>query len=94
MEQIKRIMRPTDIPDTGLLCDLLKDPDGYCGVGRTTWRVLYLWRRRRGLVPQGAMTDPIPCASGSRGWIRVLREASARTILALLITGEFDNAGA
>ena len=23
MEQIKRIMRPTDIPDTGLLCDLL-----------------------------------------------------------------------
>ena len=28
MEQIKRIMRPTDIPDTGLLCDLLwADPD-------------------------------------------------------------------
>ncbi|KAJ2239966.1 type 1 serine/threonine-protein phosphatase catalytic subunit glc7, partial [Coemansia sp. RSA 455] len=28
MEQIKRIMRPTDVPDTGLLCDLLwSDPD-------------------------------------------------------------------
>ncbi|CEI92052.1 Putative Serine/threonine-protein phosphatase [Rhizopus microsporus] len=28
MEQIRRVMRPTDIPDTGLLCDLLwSDPD-------------------------------------------------------------------
>lgn len=28
MEQIKRLMRPTDVPDTGLLCDLLwADPD-------------------------------------------------------------------
>ena len=28
MEQIRRIMRPTDVPDTGLLCDLLwADPD-------------------------------------------------------------------
>lgn len=28
IEQIKRIMRPTDVPDTGLLCDLLwSDPD-------------------------------------------------------------------
>jgi len=23
MEQIRRIMRPTDVPDQGLLCDLL-----------------------------------------------------------------------
>uniref|UniRef100_A0A7S0BNZ2 Serine/threonine-protein phosphatase n=1 Tax=Rhodosorus marinus TaxID=101924 RepID=A0A7S0BNZ2_9RHOD len=29
MEQIKRIPRPTDVPDQGLLCDLLwSDPDG------------------------------------------------------------------
>merc|ERR1712098_120969 len=28
MEQIRRVMRPTDIPDCGLLCDLLwSDPD-------------------------------------------------------------------
>lgn len=28
LEQIRRIMRPTDVPDTGLLCDLLwSDPD-------------------------------------------------------------------
>jgi len=28
MEQIRRIMRPTDVPETGLLCDLLwSDPD-------------------------------------------------------------------
>lgn len=28
MEQIKRIMRPTDVPDTGLFCDLLwSDPE-------------------------------------------------------------------
>ena len=33
MEQIRRIMRPTDVPDQGLLCDLLwSDPDkvSYC----------------------------------------------------------------
>lgn len=34
MEQIRRIMRPTDVPDQGLLCDLLwsdpdKDTNGY-----------------------------------------------------------------
>ena len=28
LEQVKRIPRPTDVPDTGLLCDLLwADPD-------------------------------------------------------------------
>jgi serine/threonine-protein phosphatase PP1 catalytic subunit len=28
MEQIRRIVRPTDVPDNGLLCDLLwSDPD-------------------------------------------------------------------
>ncbi|EDV24142.1 uncharacterized protein TRIADDRAFT_27087 [Trichoplax adhaerens] len=31
MEQIRRISRPTDVPDTGLLCDLLwSDPDKDC----------------------------------------------------------------
>lgn len=28
MEQVRRVMRPTDVPDQGLLCDLLwADPD-------------------------------------------------------------------
>lgn len=28
MEQVRRILRPTDVPDQGLLCDLLwSDPD-------------------------------------------------------------------
>jgi serine/threonine-protein phosphatase PP1 catalytic subunit len=28
IEQIRKIMRPTDVPDVGLLCDLLwSDPD-------------------------------------------------------------------
>ena len=28
MEQIKRLSRPTDVPDTGILCDLLwSDPE-------------------------------------------------------------------
>ena len=31
IEQINSILRPTDVPDTGMLCDLLwADPD--CGV--------------------------------------------------------------
>ena len=34
MEQIKRVIRPTDVPDTGLLCDLLwSDPDDRRGWG-------------------------------------------------------------
>lgn len=35
MEQIRRIMRPTDVPDQGLLCDLLwSDPD------KVSWNAL------------------------------------------------------
>jgi len=31
LEQIRRTMRPTDVPDTGLLCDILwSDPDREC----------------------------------------------------------------
>jgi len=44
MEQIRRIMRPTDVPDTGLLCDLLwSDPDKDVQVkynGETLWKRL------------------------------------------------------
>ena len=46
MEQIKRIVRPTDVPDTGLLCDLLwadpeKDITGR--TGNITARRVYLY---------------------------------------------------
>lgn len=38
LEQIKRIPRPTDVPDTGLLCDLLwADPDKDVQVGGWEW---------------------------------------------------------
>jgi serine/threonine-protein phosphatase PP1 catalytic subunit len=31
VEQLKKIMRPTDVPEEGLLCDLLwSDPDANC----------------------------------------------------------------
>jgi diadenosine tetraphosphatase ApaH/serine/threonine PP2A family protein phosphatase len=34
LDQIKKIPRPTDVPDTGLLCDLLwADPDKDIQVG-------------------------------------------------------------
>jgi diadenosine tetraphosphatase ApaH/serine/threonine PP2A family protein phosphatase len=34
LEQIKRVPRPTDVPDSGLLCDLLwADPDKDIQVG-------------------------------------------------------------
>lgn len=34
LEQIKRVARPTDVPDSGLLCDLLwADPDKDIQVG-------------------------------------------------------------
>lgn len=39
LEQIKRVARPTDVPDSGLLCDLLwADPDKDIQVGAwATW---------------------------------------------------------
>ena len=43
MEQIRRIMRPTDVPDQGLLCDLLwSDPDKVeiTGYPRSNWTKL------------------------------------------------------
>lgn len=47
LEQIKRIPRPTDVPDTGLLCDLLwADPDKqitvrFCSATLISVRELY-----------------------------------------------------
>lgn len=39
MEQIRRIVRPTDVPDTGLLCDLLwSDPDKEVKVSHSIFR--------------------------------------------------------
>ncbi|XP_068729335.1 serine/threonine-protein phosphatase PP1-beta catalytic subunit-like isoform X1 [Montipora capricornis] len=43
MEQIRRIMRPTDVPDTGLLCDLLwSNPDkDINGWGENVWEISF-----------------------------------------------------
>lgn len=49
LEQIKRIPRPTDVPDTGLLCDLLwADPDKDVQASATRAR----GERMHGLPPQ------------------------------------------
>ena len=38
LEQIKRVARPTDVPDSGLLCDLLwADPDKDIQVSLSGW---------------------------------------------------------
>uniref|UniRef100_A0A8C6S4X2 Serine/threonine-protein phosphatase n=1 Tax=Neogobius melanostomus TaxID=47308 RepID=A0A8C6S4X2_9GOBI len=75
MEQIRRIMRPTDVPDTGLLCDLLwSDPDkDVQGWGRTTAASPSPSGRRGQQVPQPPRPGPhLPSAPGCGGWIRVL----------------------
>ena len=43
MEQIANIQRPCDVPDTGLLCDILwADPDPSITVSSHAFTVLYL----------------------------------------------------
>lgn len=60
MDQIKRIMRPTDVPDTGLLCDLLwSDPDK--DIGECCSVLCWLLPRRiscrRHPLPRAALTQ-------------------------------------
>ena len=51
MEQIRRIMRPTDVPDQGLLCDLLwSDPDKDTMAGEKTI-VVYRLHLAQKLLP-------------------------------------------
>ena len=43
MEQIANIPRPCDVPDTGLLCDILwADPDPSITVGSNSWYTVLL----------------------------------------------------
>lgn len=54
MDQIRKIMRPTDVPDTGLLCDLLwSDPDkDVVGWGENgMFRKLSISRNLSGFLP-------------------------------------------
>ncbi|KAI4454729.1 serine/threonine protein phosphatase [Holotrichia oblita] len=66
MEQIRRIMRPTDVPDQGLLCDLLwSDPDK----DTTGW---------------GENDRGVSFTFGAEDLFQTK----------IILTGEFDNAGA
>ena len=83
MEQIRRVMRPTDVPDSGLLCDLLwSDPEkGITGWGDNDRGVSLTFG------PDIAMHAPpakarsgfdMPHTSSCGRWVRILRQASAR----------------
>ncbi|KAG5840725.1 hypothetical protein ANANG_G00191730 [Anguilla anguilla] len=75
MEQIRRIMRPTDVPDQGLLCDLLwSDPDkDVLGWGENDRGLFHLRSRSGGQV--SAQTRPgsdLSSPSGCGRWLRIL----------------------
>ena len=97
LDQIKKIVRPTDVLDTGLLCDLLwSDPDkDMVGWGENDRAPRHVRRgHRRAVPPQDGLGPGLPGAPGRRGRLRVLRAKALVTIFsAPNYCGEFDNAG-
>ncbi len=89
MEQIKRIIRPIDVPDQGLLCDLLwSDPDPEVqgwgdnerGVSYTFGpdvASIFLKKHELDLVCRAHQVQKGSNRVGRGGWVRVLREETA-----------------
>lgn len=99
MEQIKRIMRPTDIPDTGLLCDLLwADPDkDQVGWGENDRGVSFTFGED--IVSQFLRRHDLDLVCRAHQVVEDGYEFFARRQLVTLFSapnycGEFDNAGA
>jgi serine/threonine-protein phosphatase PP1 catalytic subunit len=99
MEQIKRIMRPTDIPDTGLLCDLLwADPDkDIVGWGENDRGVSFTFGED--VVAQFLRRHDLDLVCRAHQVVEDGYEFFARRQLVTIFSapnycGEFDNAGA
>ena len=99
MEQIKRIMRPTDIPDTGLLCDLLwADPDkDIVGWGENDRGVSFTFGED--VVAQFLRRHDLDLICRAHQVVEDGYEFFARRQLVTIFSapnycGEFDNAGA
>jgi len=99
MEQIKRIMRPTDVPDTGLLCDLLwSDPDkDIVGWGENDRGVSFTFGED--IVAQFLRRHDLDLICRAHQVVEDGYEFFARRQLVTLFSapnycGEFDNAGA
>lgn len=99
MEQIKRIMRPTDIPDTGLLCDLLwADPDkDIVGWGENDRGVSFTFGED--VVGQFLRKHDLDLICRAHQVVEDGYEFFARRQLVTIFSapnycGEFDNAGA
>jgi serine/threonine-protein phosphatase PP1 catalytic subunit len=99
MEQVKRIMRPTDIPDTGLLCDLLwADPDkDIVGWGENDRGVSFTFGED--VVAQFLRRHDLDLVCRAHQVVEDGYEFFARRQLVTIFSapnycGEFDNAGA
>jgi hypothetical protein len=97
--QIKRIMRPTDVPDTGLLCDLLwSDPDkDIIGWGENDRGVSFTFGED--IVAQFLRRHDLDLICRAHQVVEDGYEFFARRQLVTLFSapnycGEFDNAGA
>jgi len=98
-EQVRRIMRPTDVPDSGLLCDLLwSDPDrDISGWGENDRGVSYTFGSD--VVTKFLNTHDLDLICRAHQVVEDGYEFFARRQLVTLFSapnycGEFDNAGA
>ncbi|CAN0248365.1 unnamed protein product, partial [Ectocarpus sp. 8 AP-2014] len=99
MEQINRVSRPTDVPDTGLLCDLLwSDPDrDIIGWGENDRGVSFTFGED--IVRDFLATHDLDLICRAHQVVEDGYEFFAKRRLVTLFSapnycGEFDNAGA